>query len=84
MTSNEEQIMTSISIEEAQAKLSELIAQLGPGEELQITQGKEVIAKLRREQRKSWPCQPGSAADTPHWMAPDFDAPLDDFKEYMQ
>lgn len=32
----------------------------------------------------SWPCQPGTAKDTNHWMAPDFDAPLDDFSEYSE
>jgi len=31
--------------------------------------------------RTSWPCQAGSAKDTVHWMAEDFDAPLDDFKD---
>ena len=34
--------------------------------------------------RTSWPCQPGTAKDTNHWMAPDFDAPLDDFAEYSE
>lgn len=34
--------------------------------------------------RTSWPCQAGSAKDTNHWMAPDFDAPLDDFKDYAE
>jgi predicted DNA-binding antitoxin AbrB/MazE fold protein len=32
--------------------------------------------------RTSWPCQAGSAKDTVHWMSEDFDAPLDDFKDY--
>ena len=26
-----------------------------------------------------WPCEPGIAKGRPFWMAPDFDAPLDDF-----
>ena len=30
----------------------------------------------------TWPCKAGSARDIPHWMAPDFDAPLDDFRDY--
>jgi predicted RNase H-like HicB family nuclease len=33
--------------------------------------------------KNSWPCQPGSAKDIPHWMAPDFNAPLEDFRAYM-
>jgi len=40
--------MSSISVEEAQAKLSELISQLQPGEELEITQDHEIVAKLVR------------------------------------
>ena len=38
--------MTTISIEDAQAKLAELIGGLAPGEELAITQGKQVVARL--------------------------------------
>ena len=26
----------------------------------------------------------GSAAHLPHWMADDFDAPLEEFREYME
>ena len=40
--------MSRISIEEAQAKLSELISQLQPGEELEITKDHETVAKLVR------------------------------------
>jgi uncharacterized protein (DUF433 family) len=28
-------------------------------------------------------CSPGSAKEVEHWMAADFDAPLDDFREHM-
>ena len=34
--------------------------------------------------QQSWPCQPGSARDIPHWMAPDFNVALEDFREYME
>jgi hypothetical protein len=37
---------------------------------------------LTRAAPSSWPCKAGSAKDTKHWMASDFDAPLDDFREY--
>jgi antitoxin (DNA-binding transcriptional repressor) of toxin-antitoxin stability system len=72
-----------ISIEVAQTRLAEIIENLIPGEELAITRDGVPIATLTRAPRASWPCQPGTAKDTTHWMAPDFDAPLDDFKEYM-
>jgi hypothetical protein len=52
------------------------------GEELVITKHRPF--KLTRSPRTSWPCQPGSAKDKKYWMAEDFDAPLEDFKEYME
>ena len=76
--------MATVTIEEAQTKLPELICGLLHGEELIITENDHPIAKLTRSPRTSWPCQPGSAKDKGHWMAEDFDAPLEDFKEYME
>ncbi len=73
-----------VTIEEAQAHLAELIAGLQPGEELVILEGEQPVAVLSKKERTSWPCRPGTAKDTGHWMAPDFDAPLEDFKEYME
>jgi antitoxin (DNA-binding transcriptional repressor) of toxin-antitoxin stability system len=76
--------MPTVTIEEAHTKLPELIHSLLHGEELVITENDRPIAKLTRSPRTSWPCQPGSAKDKSHWMAEDFDAPLEDFKEYME
>ena len=73
---------TRITVEDAQARLAEVIDNLVPGEELIITRDGLPIAILTCHKRTSWPCQPGSAQDKGNWMAPDFDAPLDDFKEY--
>jgi antitoxin (DNA-binding transcriptional repressor) of toxin-antitoxin stability system len=77
-------IMTTVTIEEAQAKLPEIIQQLLPGEEITITDHCEPLAQVKKAERTSWPCQAGSAKDQILWIAPDFDAPLDDFKEYME
>ena len=55
-----------------------------PGEELVLTAQGEPLAVVTRPPRSIWPCQPGSAKDIKHWMAPDFNAPLNDFKEYME
>ena len=74
----------NVTIEEAQAHLAELIKQLGPGEELIILEEGKPVATLSRSERTNWPCQPGTAKETKHWMVPDFDAPLEDFKEYME
>src|SRR3712207_1586802 len=73
----------TVSIEEAQQRLPELIAELQVGEQLVIDQNGAPVATLTRVPRASWPCQPGTAKHLPHWMAPDFAAPLEDFREYM-
>lgn len=76
---------TTITLEEAEAKLRELIGKLAPGEEVVITQNQQPVAKLVGErpvvgQRPA----PGLGKDMIAYMAPDFDAPLEDFKEYME
>jgi antitoxin (DNA-binding transcriptional repressor) of toxin-antitoxin stability system len=76
--------MTTVTIYEAQAKLPEILQHLQPGEEITITDHGEPLAQMKRVERKSWPCQAGTAKDKILWIAPDFDAPLDDFKEYME
>lgn len=76
--------MTAVTLEEAHAKLPELLDQLQPGEELTITAAGQPVAQVKKAERTSWPCQAGTAKDRTLWMAPDFDAPLDDFKEYME
>ncbi len=55
-----------------------------PGEELVLTTDGEPVAIVTRPPRQSWPCQPGTAKGRSFWMAPDFDAPLEDFAEYME
>jgi prevent-host-death family protein len=77
--------MPTVTIQEAQAQLADLIHGLNPGDELVITENNEPVAKLARtEPKKQWPCKAGSAKGKIHWMAPDFDAPLEEFKEYME
>jgi antitoxin (DNA-binding transcriptional repressor) of toxin-antitoxin stability system len=75
--------MSTVTLEEAQAHLPQLIEQLQPGEEITITENGRPLAQVKKAQRTSWPCKSGSAAGKV-WMAPDFDAPLEDFKEYME
>jgi antitoxin (DNA-binding transcriptional repressor) of toxin-antitoxin stability system len=75
---------STLPLSTAQLKLAELVAQMTPGDELILTEGGEAVAVLTRPTRTSWPSQPGSAKDRSFWMAPDFDAPLADFAEYME
>lgn len=76
--------MANVTIEEAQARLPQLIDALNPGEEVVITKGGQPLAQVKKTERTSWPCQAGGYRKAEFWMAPDFNAPLDDFKEYME
>lgn len=76
--------MSTVTIAEAQASLPELIERLQPGEEITITEHGHPLAQMKKATRTSWPCKAGSYRKAEFWMAPDFDAPLDDFKEYME
>jgi len=75
--------MPPITLQEAQTHLPELLKQLQPGEEITITDQGQPLAQLKKAQRTSWPCKAGSAAGKIR-MSPDFDAPLEEFKEYME
>lgn len=75
--------MTTITIEEAQANLAGLIAELKPGEEVLITQQDRPIARLMVEPNNARaPRRPGSAVGK-LTIVEDDDTHLDNFKEYM-
>ena len=76
--------MSIINLHDATVHLPEIISGLHPGEQLVIVQNGEPLATLIRNRPGQWPCQAGSAKHLKHWMAPDFDAPLNDFEEYME
>ena len=77
--------MTTISIEDAQAKLADLIRGLLPGDELIITDGSHPVARLTTTNgtHVSIARKPGTLRGTVTHIAPDFDAPLDDFKDFL-
>jgi antitoxin (DNA-binding transcriptional repressor) of toxin-antitoxin stability system len=75
--------MSHVTLEEAQARLPQLLEQLQPGEEFTITDHGQPLAQVKKAERTAWPCQAGSARGKIH-LAPDFDAPLEEFREYME
>jgi antitoxin (DNA-binding transcriptional repressor) of toxin-antitoxin stability system len=78
-------MMSTVTLQEAQARLSDLIHRLTPGDEVVITENDQPLARLTLAvpaERK--PRRLGTLKGTVLYMAPDFDAPLDDFKEYME
>jgi antitoxin (DNA-binding transcriptional repressor) of toxin-antitoxin stability system len=76
--------MTTRTLDDAQANLRQIVAGLEPGEEVILLDDGQPLAKLVRTGRTSWPCKAGSAKDKILWIAPDFDAPLEEFQEYME
>jgi antitoxin (DNA-binding transcriptional repressor) of toxin-antitoxin stability system len=77
--------MPTVTLEHAQAHLPELVEQLRPGEEVVITRDQKPVARLTAAgEREKRPRQLGTLKGTVLSMAPDFDAPLEDFKEYME
>jgi len=78
--------MATITLEAAQSNLAALIHGLPAGEEILITENERPIAKLVATplEPQLTPRQFGTMKGTVLYMAPDFDAPLEDFKEYME
>ena len=76
--------MSTMTIEEAQAKLSEVIDKLAPGEEVIITRNEQPVAKLVGQHRSiRKPRRSGSAKGKLVILAED-DEHLKDFKDYME
>lgn len=72
--------MPTITLHEAQANLSEWIRRLAPGEEILIVEGDRAVARLIAADRpRTPPLPPGFLRGSVLFMAPDFDAPLEDF-----
>ena len=76
--------MTTVTIEEAQAKLAELIEHLPPGEELMITRDERPIARLFVEGKPARKPRKAGSAKGLLTILEDDKEHLDDFKEYME
>ncbi|HEY2251525.1 MAG TPA: hypothetical protein VGH74_10715 [Planctomycetaceae bacterium] len=73
--------MATVNVDDAETHLREIISGLNPGEQLVIVQDGEPVATLTRISTQQWPCKAGSAKETQHSMAADFDAPLEEFRD---
>ncbi|SFI55889.1 type II toxin-antitoxin system Phd/YefM family antitoxin [Planctomicrobium piriforme] len=76
--------MTVVTIEEAQEKLADLIAQLRPGEGLIITDQGTPLAEVKKSPAPVTQSKAGSYQKAEFWMAPDFDDELEDFRDYSK
>jgi prevent-host-death family protein len=76
--------MPSVTLEEAKAHLDELIERLQPGEAIIITRDAKPVARITGTGETSARRRLGTLRGSVLSVAPDFDAPLDDFREYTE
>lgn len=76
--------MSTVTLEQAQSNLSELIANLESDGEVVIAENGTPVAKLMRIERTTGHSKAGCYKKDEFWMASDFGASLDEFKEYME
>jgi prevent-host-death family protein len=72
----------TITIQDAQARLKELIDKLAPGEEVIITDNQQPVAKLVGA--RSAESKLGTMRGTVLYMAPDFDEPMDELRKSVE
>ncbi len=75
--------MTTITVEEAQAHLPEIIDRLSPGEPLIITRNDQPVARLVSESKPNRPPRQAGSAKGKLTIRADDDEHLKDFEEYM-
>jgi prevent-host-death family protein len=76
--------MTTVSLQHAQAHLSDLVHHLAPGDELIVTENNRTVARIVPPAETAATRKLGTLRGTVLYMAPDFDAPLDEFKECLK
>ena len=78
--------MTNLTLREAQERLPELIHGMFPGEEFIFTEYDRPVARLLGPVAKAIqkPRRLGTLQGTVLAMSDDFDAPLEDFREYSE
>jgi prevent-host-death family protein len=69
----------TFKLTDAKARFSELVQRAMMGEEIIVTKENRPVVKI--VQIKPVKRKPGTGKGV--WMSPDFDEPLEDFKEYM-
>lgn len=69
------------NIADAKARLPQLVRETLSGAEVIIAKDNKPLVKLVPVSRAHW--KPGTGKGLVLYMAPDFDAPLEDFEDYM-
>ncbi len=74
--------ITEIGVFESKTHLSEILERVVNGESFYITKRGRRVAELRPVEPEKRTLTRGCATNPDYSMAPDFDAPLEDFEEY--
>ncbi len=80
-------IQTTLAVEELKVTLPELLDSMRDGDEVILTRNNLTVAKLVSEVSKTASKHrpgPGLCKGMITYMAPDFNAPLEDMKEYVE
>ena len=72
----------TVSLEKAQSSLAEIVHQLSPGDEIVITENDRPVARILPARPPQPVRQLGTMRGSVLSMSPDFDAPIDGFKDY--
>lgn len=73
----------TITLQDAQDRLVELIHGLSPGDEIVIVEDDRQVARLTPVNKEPRDPVLGAMRGTVLYMAEDFDAPLEEFRDYM-
>jgi len=73
-----------VTLTDASARLPELVEAARRGEEVVLTQDDRPVARLLPVEVQQPVVRPGHAKGSVLYIADDFDAPLEEFREYME
>ena len=75
--------MSTFNIADAKTRFSELVQKAMLGEEVIIAKDNKPVAKLVPLEKRKQPRKPGSGKGQLLYIAPDFDATPEQFKDYV-
>lgn len=81
LTTNPQLVMSHVDIDQAKNQFEELIERVVGGEDVVITKSNQPLVRLsliRAKRERHFGSVKGKI-----WISDDFDAPLDDFRDYM-
>jgi len=75
--------MKQVSVTEFKNQFDDLVKEVLNGEEVEVCDNGHSFKMVPTPQEEAQPRRKAGSAKGLFWMADDFDAPLEDFKDYM-